>query len=227
MWIAAVAALAAAAVQSYNTHQTIKHKNQAAAAGIHAQSERARQADGVIAQGLKQLEASNSAKQKLQRGQAYNAALANAQTAGGRLPGQAGVGGSKAYKAALGQAVGDVAADGRTMAGLYAATDAPLYQRQDEAFRIGDLGTDLGTIGRKARDDQGETSLKIQGIHDDPWLTFASQALGAYASASGGGGGGGGGYTGTAGLQPYMDSYGTAAANSTAPAWWNAYGAGK
>lgn len=188
MWIAAVAALAAAAISSYNNHQTIKHKNQAAIAGIHAQGERDKQAQGTIAQSLKDLNASSAAHQALARGQAYQGALKSAGV-NGQLAGQAGVGGSSAYKSALASAQASTTADTNNLAGLYASTDAPLYQRQDEAFRIGDLGTDLGTIGRKARDDSNESQLKIAGYHNNPWLDFAASALQGYAAASGGGGG--------------------------------------
>lgn len=187
MWIAAVAALAAAAIKAYDNHQTIKHKNQEAIAGIHAQAQRDDQAQGAIQASLKQLQASDAAHQKLARGRAYNQALDQAGTAGHALAAQPVAGsGSSAYRAAAASATADTQADGRTMADLYAATDAPLYQRQDEAFRIGDLGTDLGTIGRKARDDANETQLKIQGITNNPWMEFAANALQGYAAASGG-----------------------------------------
>lgn len=212
MWIAAVAALAAAAIKAYDTHQTIKHKNQEAIAGIHAQGKRQDQANGLIATSLKQLQESTAAHQKLARGQTYNAALANAGAQGHQLAGQAGPGvGSKAYQAAAATATAGTQAQAGQLADLYAATDAPLYQRQDEAFRIGDLGTDLGTIGMKARDDANENRLKIAGITNNPWMEFAANALQGYAAASGRGG---------ASTQATIPTDASTGGN-----WTNAYGA--
>lgn len=221
MWFA-VAALAAAALSSYNNHQTIKHKNQQAIAGIHAQGERDKQAQSAIQASLKQLEASDASKQKLARGVAYNQALDQAGAQGHQLAGAPGAGvGSSTYQKAAATANAGAQAESHQLADLYAATDAPLYQRQDEAFKIGDLGTDLGLVGMKARDDANENALKIQGIHNNPWIDFAAAALQGYASS----GAGRGATTqqasipSTAGGANWTNAYGASGTTTNTP-WW-------
>lgn len=192
-FVAAWVALAGMALSTYNTRQTAKRADRATAAGIANQRKIQERSNSAINQAADQLKKSSATKEKAAKNQRYLDALKSAGV-GGSVAGARPSGGSSAYRDAMSTAAANESASATDLAGLYAATDAPLDQRLGESFAIGDLGVDLGTQGSISRGQAGMDQLLIQRAgRRDPWMDLASQAAMGYASYGGGTGGGGGG----------------------------------
>lgn len=191
MWMA-IAALAAAAISAYNTRQTANRQDRQAVAAIRNQRAQQERANSAISSTVSQLEKSRAATAKETAGKKYLAALGRAGV-GGQVTGALNGGGSQAYRDAMTTAAANEGNYATGLADLYAATDAPVDQRLGESFAIGDLGTDLGTVGSVARGQAGLDELRYRSIRRNPWLDLTSQALQGYASGGGRAAAGGGG----------------------------------
>lgn len=187
-WIAAIAALAAAAISTYNTNKTAKRADAAAAQGLRNQRKQQDRANGAIAATAADLEKSKAATAKAAAGKRYLDALGRAGL-GGQVTGANRPGGSAAFRQAADEAAANEANYATGMADLYAATDAPNDQRMSEAFSIGDLGTELGTVSSIANGQAGLDDMKVRGVRRNPWLDLTAQALQGYSSAKASSGG--------------------------------------
>jgi hypothetical protein len=100
-----------------------------------------------------------------------------------------------------------------------AATDAPLYQRQGEAFDRADVGSFVDYMRRNSAQEDALLRLQLAGIRPNPWASAIAAGLGAY-SQSGGGmfgantGGGGGTPLANLGGQSAQTYYGNMPANN-------------
>lgn len=185
MWMA-IAALAATAINAYNTNQTVKRQDRQAVAAIRNQRSQQERANGAISATVSQLEKSRAATAKENAGKRYLAALGRAGV-GGQVTGALSGGGSQAYRDAMSTAAANEGSYATNLADLYAATDAPVDQRLGESFAIGDLGTELGTIGSISRGQAGIDQLRYNSIRRNPYLDLTAQALQGFAGGGGGG----------------------------------------
>lgn len=189
-WIAAVAALAAAALSSYNTRKTAKKADAAAARGIANQRKQSERGHSAIQGALAKLEASRAANAKAESGKRYLAALGRAGV-GGAVTGAQRPNASAAFQSAADEAAANEGSYARNLAGMYGNMDGATDQRMSEAFEIGNLGTDLGTVSSIANGQAGLDNLKVGAAsRRNPWLDLTAQALQGYASGRSSAGGG-------------------------------------
>lgn len=188
--IALALAAAAAGTSYYNTQQTAKKTDRAAAAGIRSQAERQRQADARTNQIIDAQSASTPDAAKMDTlGQYMQQVRAGAAGAGRGIQ-QSGATSRAAQESAADAALG-VSSYGGKIAELMAAMDAPQLQRRQEAVNMARGGSDLERIASFAGGDQFLNQLRLQGIRRNPWLdAFSSFAGGAASGAAGGWGGG-------------------------------------
>lgn len=202
--IALALAAAAAGTSAYNTNQTNKRTDEAAAAGLREQSAKQRKADTVVDDLIKKTGASDASDEKSGAMQNYMRQLsANKGVATGGL-GVAGGGGAAYQKDAADAALG-VSDYGTKIADMLSSIDAPRYQRLDEANMRGDAATDIGVIKRESAGQDFLNKLRLQGIRRNPWLDAAATAMSSYAGSS-------------------MGGTGAGASGGSAPGWWDASG---
>lgn len=189
MWFA-IAAIAASALNAYNTRQVANKQDRQAAAAIRNQRAIQERSNAAISSTVSQLEKSRAATAKEASGKRYLDALQKAGV-GGQVTGGLNGGGSQAYRDAMSTAAANEGSYATNLADLYASTDAPVDQRLGETFSIGDLGIDLGTQNSISRGQAGLDQLRYGSIRRNPWLDLASQAAAGYASGASSGRGGG------------------------------------
>jgi len=175
---------------SYINTRNTEHKQDAALAQqIRDQGQYQQQADSKVNQEVATLSKSSSAASKQKALDDYtNTLLTNKKKTNAGLTQDIG---SAAFKADQAAAAKGVDQYGAQQAGLMSRIDAPTMQRTQEGYGYGNLGTDLGLIGRDAQGTNFIDSLKLRQIRRNPWLDLASQVAGGAAGAMGGGGGGG------------------------------------
>lgn len=185
-WWAVGAAVAAAVVQQYNTAQTEKKRNRATVASIQEQQRNQREANKATQENLDKLAQStpedeyqgraNDIRTQLRQKQAM--ALAGIQNTGG------GEAVTEMAAAARPQAVGYGDDINRWISGI----DAPMLQRQGEAWDRQNVENRLNRLRRDSAQEDALLRLKLAGIRENPWLNILSQGLSAYAGAKGFGG---------------------------------------
>ena len=198
--IAALAVAAAAAgAQAYNTRQTARRQDSAAADSIRNQSRRQRDIDAKVNENVTTLEGSNAADERAEALQSYTEQLRRKQAIAGQ--GLDGPGGS-AFQSDAAIAEQGVSDYGATNAGLLSRIDAPTMQRAGEARDVGFLGTDIGLEARAAQGQSFIDDLRLRAIRRNPWIDAAATAASAYAGGMGAGAGGAvaGGSSGGAGV---------------------------
>lgn len=180
----ALAAMAAAGAQTYNTVQTAKKQDKQAAAGITAQAANQRRANAKITDTIDKVGANDASGARATAGKQY---LDQVQASMGKA--NAGLA-RKHLNADFDQRAGGAAAAnvdyGKQTADLMARMDAPVLQRQGEANLMGNTGMDLSALGSKIQGDAFLNNMAMNGIHRSPYIDFASQALSAYAGSAGG-----------------------------------------
>lgn len=179
---------AAAGAQHYNTERTARRQDQQAAEGIRQQGRLQRDADARVGQEVESLAASNAADERRQRLEDYMTSLRRNQSTMGE--GLAPMIGSDAFREDSARGLADATSQTERTAGLMSRMDAPMMQRQGEAFGYGNLATDIGLIGRRSAGDAFINDLRLRGIRRNPWIDFGSQVAMNSAGAMGGGGGG-------------------------------------
>lgn len=179
-YLAMAAAAAAASANAYNTHQTAKRQDAAAADSIRNQSAKQRQADARVNEEVQSLQNSTPEDSRAKRLDQYMTQLRmnKAAQAGGLTPAI----GSDAFKADSASALEGVQQDAANTAGLMARMDAPGMQRQTEAAGYGRMGTDIGLLSREAKGQQFLDDLRLKSIRRNEGLDFAAGLLNAYAS---------------------------------------------
>lgn len=196
LWAAAAAA-AAAGVSQHNTNRTISRQDREQAAGIQRQSRIQQRADQQVNTEVDALENSTAADERSARMAEYMKTLGAARnkTEGGLENDALG----DAFSASAQAAKGDLKTKGETTANLMAGVDAAGLQRQGEAFRFGNLATDIGLIGRESAGQQFLTDLRTRSIRRNPYLDATAAGL---QGAAGGLAGAGTGAASSAMTQP-------------------------
>jgi hypothetical protein len=203
--IAALAVAAAAAgAQAYNTRQTARRQDSAAADSIRNQSRRQRDIDAKVNENVKKLEGSNAADERAEALQSYADQLRRKQAMAGA--GLDGPGGS-AFQSDAAIAEQGVSDYGATNAGLLSRIDAPTMQRQGEARDVGFLGTDINLESRAAQGQSFIDDLRLRAIRRNPWIDAAATAASAYAGSMGGGAAMGGAAGAATQPGPYASGY--------------------
>lgn len=198
----ALAAMAAAAGgEYYNTQNTARRQDQAAADSIRNQSLLQKKADVQVNDTVQKLAGSNASTAQKARLDDYLSTLQRnkATTTAGLTP----TIGSNTFKADAANAANDANGYATKTAGLMASMDAPGIQRQAEGFDYGKLGTDLGLIGRQSQGQSFLDQVRMNGIRRNPNIDLGAGLLNAYAGSTVGAGGAGG-----------TQSYGTGAGNT-------------
>lgn len=214
--IAALATtLAGTGAGIYNQQRTLNRQDQQAASAIQTQGRVQRQVDSRVDDEVRRLEGSTAADERAQALEGYMDTLSRNRRSleGGLAP----TIGSDTYRASSAQAAGDVNTYAQRAADLMSRIDAPVMQRQGEAFGYGRLATDIGTLARNAQGESFLDEMRMRAIRKNPLIDAAAGAMTAYGGSMAGRASGAG-YTGRAGVQPYM--------SGTGGAWTNAYGAG-
>lgn len=166
----------------YNANQQAKKQDRALAEGIRQQSATQRRADQRLGETLGELEQSRPSDAIAQTRQSYEDALRG--TASNAVAGQAISGLSKAYDEATNAGQARASESVANVADALSRIDAAGLQRQNEAFRTGDLGMDLSVLGREAQGIDFLSRMKAQGIRRDPWLDAFAGALQGYGSSA-------------------------------------------
>jgi len=186
-WWAVGAAVASAVVSQYNANKVQKKRNQATVASIEEQAKNQRQAAQAVNQNLDTLTASTPEDEYRGRESAIRNQLRQKQAMA--LAGIQNTGGGEAVTsmadAAKPQAIGYGDDINRWISGI----DAPMLQRQGEAFDRQNVENRLNVLRRNSAQEDALLRLKLAGIRENPWLSMLSQGLSAYAGAKGFGGG--------------------------------------
>lgn len=188
--IALALAAAAAGGTYYNTQNTAKRQDEAAADSIRNQSLLQKKADTQVNDTVQKLQGSTSADANAQRLDDYmNVLRANkGKQDNGLTP---SIGSQTFQTDSANRAAGSNDYAAKT-AGLMARMDAPGIQRQQEGFDYGNLSTDLGLI---KRDSQGQSfldQLRLNGIRRNAKIDLASSLAASGAGAAYGAGAGAG-----------------------------------
>lgn len=181
---AAIAAAVLAGASAVDQNQTMRRQDHDTAAGIRQNMSLQDQANQKIAQAIQQQAQSNPAGVQSSQNDKYLRQLQEQQQLAQQRLARTGFGAAYDKRAQLAAANEDNYAT--RLAGLMSAVDAPSLQRQQEGFDFGDLGTDIGVIGRDASGNSYVTGQKVNSIRPNPWLQAAGQAAQAYAASGGG-----------------------------------------
>lgn len=184
-----IASLAAAGGSAYNTQQTAKRQDAAAAEGIRRQSENQRRATANVNKTVEQVGKSSAEPDRMQALEQFLTAIR--QRAGQARQGMGATGLSSAYDQLAGSEAANAEQYALGQAGNLATIEGATRQRQREGNAFGDLGMNLDAMSGDVRGDQFLTDLRVRGIRRNPWIDAASAAAGGYASGAYGSGGGG------------------------------------
>ena len=205
MWLQLAAAVAAALAQNYNQAQVAKKQNRAAVASIMRQQEEQRRANQAVNENIDQLEkstpddeyATRSSQIRNQLRQKQAMALAGIQNYGGGDAVTSMADAAKLASTGYGDQIGN------WLSGI----DAPILQRQGEAFERGDMGSRLDVLRRNSAQEANLLRMRMAGIRENPWLNMLSAGLSAYAGSGVGGGGSSGQAMAHLGGQTPQDFY--------------------
>lgn len=189
--------------QVYNTRQTAKREDNAAASSIRKQNAIQQEADARVNQQVENLQGSTADAQRTKRLNQYMDALRRGR--GQIEAGLAPVIGSDEFRADSAAAASGLGTDAANTAGLLSRIDAAGLQRQDEATGYGNLATDLRLVGRKSAGQAFIDDLRRRSIQRNPWLDLAgglATTAGSSGLTGGWGNGVGNGIDGSAAISP-------------------------
>jgi len=175
-----IAALGSFAVQQINQSRTSRKRDNIAAEGIRTQGKKQREANARINQQLDLLETSTPDDERATRSGQIKSQLRKQQALA--LAGIQPTGGGDAVTELAGDARGTAVGFGDLINDQLSGIDAPVLQRQGEAFERSDVQGILNRIRRESGQEDFLTGLDISGVRDSPLLTMLSQGLGAFAS---------------------------------------------
>jgi hypothetical protein len=186
-WTAAapwIASALGAGAQAYNTARTTNKQNQAAVEGYLRQKEFEDQARQRFKKQLDELQQSTPDDERRTLSSQIRQQLRTKQALA--LSGIQPTGGSQAVRMYAGEAE-PVAVDyGDFIGNTMASIDAPLYQRQGEAYDRADVGNVINTMRRHSAAEDMLTRLRIAGIRPNPGLNMLAAALSAYGTSGAG-----------------------------------------
>jgi len=170
-------ALGSAGVAEVSNRKTARKRDRIAAAGIRRQSEIEKRAKVNIDDSLKFAEESSTEPFRSELQDKFLQAVRREQALG--LAGTDRVGGvSDEFNERAESGAGRATKFGDQLASLFARIDAPGRQREAENFEFGDLGSNLGILGRESRAERGITERRIGAVKPNIWLNLLSAALG-------------------------------------------------
>lgn len=172
-WVPAVIAAVGAATSAYTTKKAADNQDQIAAEGIRAQGARQLQADQRINEELKAMEGSNPDAERQKSLDDYMATLqeAKAQRAGDTNVAQAG----SRYQADQKTSQAGIQNFGAKAADILSRIAATNNQRRNESIDIARMNSDVGGISRDAGADAFLTNLKYNAQRPNPWGLAAGQ----------------------------------------------------
>lgn len=177
-----VAAIGAGA-SYYNTSQTAKKQDQAAALGVQQQAENQREADQKVNQQLDELATSNADDERQASMDQYLTQLRKTRSqANASVPAVAGA--SERYTQDVADRTAESDATATRVADLMSRIDAPAYQRLNEGQQFGRLESDINQIKRNAEGDDFLTQLRVKNINRNPWIDALSGAAQGYSLGS-------------------------------------------
>jgi hypothetical protein len=190
-WVAVGLTLAASYMQYRNQQGVAKKQDNNLAAQLRSQAA-TRQKVSARTQDLIQQQATQTSKpQETAAAKSYNDALtANKAMATAPLANVGNV--SDAYTKAKADAQAGVSTYGTNRANNVAAIEAPTQMRRDNVRNIDQYGQDVNTAWRDQHGQDFLANLKLQGIHQNPYINMLASGMKAYAGGMGGGGAGGG-----------------------------------
>ena len=180
LWVPLAVGALSAGAQYYNGQRTANRQDNALAEQIRNQSALRQRAGQRIAQTVAETAASTPETDRQGVLQQYIDQLRAHRAAATGAFGMP-VGGSQAFQQDAQQAAEGVQGYGDKVASLMARIDAPTLQRQREAFRIGDLGVDLGGIRSAANGQNFLDELRLRSVRRNPWVDAFSQLGMGYA----------------------------------------------
>lgn len=185
-WFAVGAAVASMVVSQYNANKTAKKQDKAAAASFETQSKIQREANVRQMAQLDDLAKSDPTDEKSQRSSDIRAQLRKNQAMA--LAGMNPTGGGQAVQDAIAGAGSEATGYGDFINESLSGIDAPIMQRQGEAFQAGDVESQLNRLRRNSSQEDNLLRLRQAGIRPSPLLNMISTGLSAYAGAKGFGG---------------------------------------
>lgn len=188
-WVAVGVAVASAAVQQYNQHQTAKKADKIAAQGIAEQAKLQREANTKLNDQLDVLETSTPEEEYQSRSGQIRDQLRRKQAIG--LAGIQNTGGGDAVTTMAEAGRGKAVDYGDFINAAVSGMDAPKLQRQGENFMFADTNSALNIVRRNSAQEDFMTRLRMNGVRQNPWLSMLSAGLSAYAGGAAGGFGGG------------------------------------
>lgn len=189
-WIAVGLIVASSAIQYKNQRDVANKQDRNLAAQLRQQAATRQQAAGRTQQLIQQQSQMTDKPQETAAAKQYNDALAaNKAMSVAPLASSGNV--SDAYKKAADNARAGVSTYGTDRANNIAAIEAPTQMRRDNVRNIDQYGQDLNTLWRNQRGQDFLSNLKLQGIHQNPWMNLLASGLKAYAGGMSGGGGAG------------------------------------
>lgn len=188
--LALAAAAAAAGASAYNTRQTAKRQDSAAAEGIRRQAENQRKATANVNKTVEQVGKSSAEPDRMQAREQFLQAIRQRSAQARQGLGATGL--SSAYDQLAGSEAANAEQYALGQAGNLATIEGATRQRQREGNAFGDLGMNLDAQRGDVQGDQFLTGLRVRGIQRNPWIDAAAAAANGYASGGMYGGGGGG-----------------------------------
>lgn len=174
-------ALAATAVQTYNTKKTADKQDAITAEGIRRQGEQQRKATARLNQTLDLFEKSNASDERVSLADRFANQIRIKRALGLEgldTPGAT----SDAYEKKSDETKTRVLSRAGTLADLFSRIDAPKDQRIKERNERGDLGSDLSVYGRNSAAENYMTRLRLNGVQRDPYLDFLAAGLSGASS---------------------------------------------
>ena len=181
VWPVVIAAIASAVIQQYNQARTARRQDKAAAESIRTQAEFQRESNKRMDEQLDTLQESTPEDEKATRGSQIRKQLKRNQAMA--LAGLNPTGGGDAVTSMVESAGGTAVDYGDFINESLSGIDAPLLQRQGEAFSRADVEGHLNRLRRNSAQESNILRLRQAGIRDNPWLSLLSTGLSAYGVA--------------------------------------------
>lgn len=184
-YVPAILALTSAGLGAYNSNQTAKKQDRAAADSIRNQRRLQDEANARVNKTLQDVKASSPEEERKSADAIYREQILKAQELARANMEERGL--SSDYDQAAASANTQAQGYAEKLAGLMARMDGAVNQRVNEGFAFGNLTNDLGGIKRQSEGQQWIDQLKASQIRRNPWIDAASAALSAYAGGKAGG----------------------------------------
>ena len=168
--------------KAVNTRQTARRQDRELALGIRKQGEIGKEAAGRVQKEVTSLAESNPEVEKAEAIKGFIDTLRSSQDLTSEaLPGIPGA--SERFAEDVGAAGAGVRARAGGRAELLSKIDAPIRQRQREAFGRGRLGVDIGELGERSSAEDFLARLRASEQRNNPLIDIGADILGGVATA--------------------------------------------